>query len=249
MSCSVSEEAIQRWKFWMMLEHGADILLDQIVGRYISRADRFVYDKLYFGCGYDKKIFRNKYADWDLTDLRDNPNWINWDTLLGFPYEEGVLKRVKTKLSLGMFTKPQVEFIFLELARCLKEGGLLDVTFRDFDKLLDRRNELSHKLFVRYIYGSGLYYGSRRKSCWTEEGVRDLALSCGFVEATRVAIIPHTSRPTDPSISHQGMNTRMYFIRTKDSVRKFKYEPKVNFDNDGRMINNGGDWSFNHHIK
>ncbi len=226
MTYNLHYDYINRFNHWMLLEHGPVIQdkLDGLVRGYLQSLPKFTSDKLYFGCGHDSVVA--KYRDWDLCDLRDVRGVIKWDVLLGLPYCDGALSTVKTKLSLGMFTYQQVQFVLYEAARTLRLGGVLEVTFRDFDKLLARRDELDNSLFIRYIHGSGQYYGSRRRSCWTPG---DLILL-----ADRYAFEPIGN-------TWRGMNATVEFERVDRKLRSFP-EPKVVYDPSGVMINDGGDF-------
>ncbi len=218
-----------RWCNWMLLEHGASIEgeLPGIWNEYESNRDEFQSNCFYFGCGYDVK--KAKYEGWDLCDIRQNPGVIEWDILMGFPYKDDSLNRVKTKLSLGMFTWHQVRFLFREASRTLEEGGTFDVTFRNLDRLLARREDLTPQLFSRYIYGSGIYYGSRRKSCWCSQWVQQIAMEFRFKEKSAQRM-------------NRGMNTNMFFTKVEGKLKKYGPEPKVHRNEDGTILNAGGDF-------
>lgn len=228
--------SFERWRNWMLLEHGPSIqsslpvLHEKYQGALKKRLESGpLKTHFYFGCGYDVK--HEKYADWDLCDLREVPGILLWDILLGFPYADGSLEHVKSKLTLGMMTQDQARFVIRESSRCLKDGGTFELTFRDFDLLLGRRDELDRKMFVRYIYGSGLYYGSRRRSCWTSQWVQEIA------EDYKLSVTKQSSR---------GMNTTLILTRLDGGtdLKAFTPEPVVKFDDDGEMHNEGGDFDY-----
>jgi len=180
----------------------------------------------YFGCGHDSR--KKKYEDWFLSDIRDIKGVLKWDSLLGHPFSDSVLDKIKSKLALGMFTYSQARFIIRESARVLKEGGVFELTFRDFDRLLLKRKELSSRMFNRYMYGSGLYYGSQRKSLWTFNQVVDIAKEYGLYLWESADI--------------RGMNATCTFKRNAKKLKRFSPEPKVKYDTNGNIINDGGDF-------
>jgi len=182
------------------------------------------YTKYYFACGHN---INAKYRKYFLTDLRDIQGVVKWDNLLGHPFKTGQLEEVKSKLALGMFTWNQVQWIMYETARVLKIGGHFILTFRDFDKLLERKNSLTCKMFNRYINGNGQYFGSQRKSIWYPKAVIQVAEKYRMLMTEQCSV---------------GMNTSITFIRTSRKLSSFKSEPKVNYDTDGNMINDGGDF-------
>lgn len=181
--------------------------------------------KYYFGCGHDAS--REKYQHWFCSDLRDIPNTPKWNSLLGHPFEDGVLDVVKSKLAIGMFTYSQAKFIIRETARVLSVGGTFVLTYRDFDELLLRKDALSWRLFNRYLHGSGLYNGSLRKTCWTREALAELAAEyqMGVVDTKTT-----------------GMNCTLLFLRDSGKLKKYGPEPKVKRDDNGNVINDGGDF-------
>lgn len=223
-----------RWSYWMMIEHGPGIQsqLDKIYDSYFVNKDKFTKDKFYFACGYD--VTHSKYQDWDCCDVRDITGSIPWDILMGFPQLDESLVEVKTKLAIGMMTYQQVRFLMREAARTLKVGGLFHVTFRDFTRLYDRyeRGELEPQLFVRYIYGSGLYYGSRRRSCWEPDWVEAIGGEFNMSPVT--------------TATSTGMNTTIVFKRVEGKLKKYSPEPNVKFNDDGTMHNEADDF---HHSK
>lgn len=218
----------------MLLEHGPAIQskLDDLLEKYEGKLAQFTKDKFYWACGYD--VTHRKYEDWDCCDVREITGSILWDVLLGFPYSDDSLSTVKTKLAIGMLTFHQVRFVTREAARTLRVGGEYRITFRDFDRLHARwvRKELDPKMFVRYIYGSSLYYGSRRKSCWTPSLVEGVCTEFPF----RV----------DGDVKHTGMNSTLVFKRIEGRVKRFSPEPIVKFNEDGTMHNEADDF---HHDK
>lgn len=227
MNNELLDKNYERWSNWQLLEHGP--LIERYLmaewERYNVNRGKFRSDRFYLGCGHDAG--KKKYDGWDLCDLREVEGSILWDVLMGFPYADSSLVEVKTKLSIGMFTWHQVRFILHEAARCLKIDGVLDVTFRDFDRLLARRDELKADLFNRYIYGSGLYYGSRRRSCWTIDTLTAVA------EKYHLTLV---------STDYRGMNSTVTFGRTEGKLRAYGPEPKVHRNEDGSMHNDGGEW-------
>jgi len=183
--------------------------------------------KHYFACGHDVK--RSKYdKDWLCTDIRDIPKSQKWDILLGHPFEDNTLTEVKSKLAVGMLTYSQAKFVIRDTARVLEVGGKFILTFRNFDLLLKRRDDIPWKLFNRYLHGSGLYYGALRKACWIEEDLLKIA------KAYKLEL------SKDPK--HTGMNTTLSFIRKKGKLKAFTPEPKVQRDAKGNVINLGGDF-------
>jgi hypothetical protein len=128
-----------------------------------------------------------------------------------------------------MMSWPQVKFLMRETARSLAEGGMSVVTFRDFDRLLARRAELDSALFVRYIYGNHLYYGSQRRSCWTPQWLIDVA------SQYHLRAIATDSR---------GMNSTVTFVREAGSLRKFSPEPVLHFNVDGSIRNEADDFHY-----
>lgn len=226
---AVAADNYERWCNWMLLEHGPAFqpLLKSTWDSYVVNSDKFKHKQVYFGCGHDASM--DRYQHWDLCDVREIPGVIYWDILMGLPYADGSMDIVKSKLTLGMLTWHQTKFVMREIARVLKPGGVFDLTFRDFDRLTDRKG-LDPELFVRYIYGSGMYYGSRRRACWTVPWVRSIA-------DTYLLRLE-----SNGSASFRGMNSTLKLIRAEGDLKKFSPEPKVRFDDDGDMVNDGGDF-------
>jgi len=225
----MSEELtyFERWKNWILLEHGPRIedSLQGIWDMYSVNRELFSKKSFYWGAGYDAQ--QAQYVDWDKCDLRDIDACIAWDILMGFPYDDGVLQTVKTKLSIGMMTWEQVGFVLRETARCLAVGGQCVVTFRDFNRLLARREELDPKLFVRYIYGCGHYFGSRRRSCWTPKWLSDVAERYNL---------------RAECVDSRGMNSTVVFRRDPGLLKRFTPEPVVFRNEDGSIRNDSDDF-------
>jgi hypothetical protein len=146
---------------------------------------------------------------------------------MGFPHQDGSLLRIQTKLTLGMMTYSQAKFILRECARCLQPNGTLTVIDRDVGLLGKRQADLDPKMFIRYVYGSGLYYGSRRRSFWTPSWVQELASIYNL----------HID-----SIGDRGMNFTMQFTRGEGSLRAYAPEPKLIRNEDGSIRNEGDDF-------
>lgn len=235
------EDNFKRWHNWLMLEHGELANTDNVRQLYENMRFRhidFSKKRFYWGAGMDAGAAQ--YADWDLCDLRQVNNSLVWDVLMGFPYDDGELLEVKNKLSLGMMTYDQARFTMRESARTLKIGGKLTCTFRDRGFLEAR--DIDGRLFNRYVYGSGLYYGSRRKSCWKPEWVRQIAAEF------KLNIVFHKTEDEVGPILNQakrrGMNSTMEFMRVEGNLKKFSPDPKVEFNPDGTIRNLADDFHF-----
>lgn len=181
--------------------------------------------KFYYACGHDGG--RSKYDAWILCDLRAVKHGHEYDVLLGLPFDDGCLTEVKSKLSLGFFTSHQAQFLTNEINRCMQIGGLYELTYRDFDRLLERRNEISHKLFVRYIYGNQDYHGGFRRRLWTRDDVVKLLEGTGF----QINEIKEVGE----------MNVTIIAQKVKTVTKKIK-EPAFETDEEGNIINVGGDF-------
>jgi hypothetical protein len=219
---------LTRLKNWRLLQ-GEAFDQDKYI-QMIANANRYLEGNtktnFYFACGHD--VGRAKYNDWVMSDLRDIPGCLTYDILLGFPFGHATLNEVKSKLAFGMFTYHQVRFILHEVARTLKPGGLFHATDRDFDKVLARRDSFSWKLFNRYLNGNGLYKGSQRKSVWTSQAIID--------ECSEYCLKLYDDN------GWSGMNFQLVFVRTEGKLREFSPEPSINVDENGDMINDGGDF-------
>jgi hypothetical protein len=190
---------------------------------------KFVHNQLYFGCGPEGQEERYQDDTWDLCDIRDLEGVIKWDVLLGLPYCDGAIKLVKSKLTWGMFTYDQADFVMREVARVLFIGGEFQLTFRNIRLVIERFNVngLSIRMLGRYLYGSHLYDGSQRKSCWDLDEV--VALAAKY----RLELISKASN---------GMNTAVFFVRIKGEFPEFRHEPKMVYDEKNRVLNVGGDF-------
>lgn len=132
--------------------------------------------RVYPGCGQD--LMRAKYAGWVGLDLREYPRVLPWDLRLGLPFREEHVTEVRVKLTLEFLSPSQAQFFLNEVARVLELGGRFTLTFRDLELLLARNNDPGGSVqdrvtLQRYLYGSQLYAGGARRSCWVLEQVID----------------------------------------------------------------------------
>jgi hypothetical protein len=222
-------DSLERIKYWKMLqgENYDENIFMGMVNSLFQEWQKYLENttKYYFACGHDAG--KKRYKDWCCSDIRDVDNIFKWDNLLGHPFADGQLEIVKSKLALGMFTYNQAKFIICETARVLKVGGQFEITYRDYDLLHLRRKELDHKMFNRYMNGNGLYFGSQRKSIWYKQGVLDLCKEFNL---------------ENTSCRECGMNITFHLKRVEGKLKKFSPEPKVKFDKEGAMVNDGGDF-------
>ena len=218
----IEAEYIERWRNWMLLENGpmVEAGLDPVQAAILDSRERFTERKLYFGCGDDLEASRYQQG-WDFCDVRClDDRVIYWDVLMGLPHDDGTMEHIRSKLTFGMFSRQQAMFVMSEAARVLEPDGMFELTYRNFAHVVQRymTGDMPYPTVQRFLFGGGLYYGSRRKSSWIPDAVAAIADKYGFVV-------------TDEKESHAAVTQ---ILHRKDSkLRRYRHVPGGRFDLEG----------------